>query len=142
MAFRFAQPIGEPFPQHASRLAEHFSGWNLSSAKQVLSFILSFLYQNSGYAGIIVQLPTIHQPLVALEISDAMHEAATDNLLWNIMPALFDAHRHTLYRHFHIRQRQKGQVHRITGRTPDRDHPCIGQAGKCGLECKAHATFA
>ena len=107
MAFRFVRPVGEPFPPHATRLAGHFSGWSFSGAKQVLSFILPFLYQNSGYAGIIVQLLTIHQSLVALEISDAMREAATDNILWNIMSSLFDAHRHTLYRHFHIRKRKE-----------------------------------
>ena len=70
----------------------------------MLSFILPFLYQNSGDAEIIVQLPTIHQPFVTLKIGDAMREAAANDFLRNIMSTLLDAHRHTLYRYFHIRQ--------------------------------------
>ncbi len=46
--------------------------------------MLPFLYQNSGYAGIIVQLPAIHQHLVVVEINNAMRKATPDDFFRNI----------------------------------------------------------
>ena len=96
-------------------LAGFFAYLGLLSEKLELSFVLPFRYQNSWYAGIIVQLPAIHQHLVSLEIFDAMRKAAPDDFFWNIMPALNDTVCNSLDGDINIRQGQEYQLHRITG---------------------------
>lgn len=77
--------------------------------------MLSFLYQNSRYAEIIVQLPAIHQHLVSIEIFDAMYEAATDDFFRNIVSALNYTICDSLDGDLDIRQGQKYQLHHVAG---------------------------
>ena len=47
----------------------------------------TFIPQDEWYSRIIVQLPAIHQHLIAFEIPDAMRKATPNNLSRNIVPA-------------------------------------------------------
>ena len=57
-----------------------------------------------GGIRIIVQLPAIHQQLVALEICDAMREASADDIFRHIVSTLSHTSRHAHQSEFDIRQ--------------------------------------
>lgn len=50
----------------------------------------TFIQQNGRRAGIIVQLPAIHQQFVMLKIGNTVRITAADDICGNIVPALPD----------------------------------------------------
>ncbi len=70
IACRFTWPVGALSLKRASMPAELFASLGLSSARQVFSWRSTFIQQNGRSDRIIVQLPAIHQHLVAVKVSD------------------------------------------------------------------------